>query len=60
MKCTVYETGTLKDYQHVAIAAIFENKWIFVRHKDCDTWEIAGGHIEKDETPLAAAQHKLV
>ncbi len=32
------------------ISAIYNGKWIFVRHQQRSTWEIAGGHIEKGET----------
>jgi 8-oxo-dGTP diphosphatase len=41
------------------ISAKFENKWIFVRHQKRSTWEIAGGHIEKDETSEEAARREL-
>jgi 8-oxo-dGTP diphosphatase len=42
------------------ISAKFGNKWIFVRHHDRTTWEIAGGHIEKDETSYDAATRELM
>ena len=32
---------------------------MYARHKDRDTWETAGGHIEKDETPLDCAKREL-
>ena len=41
------------------IPAVYEGKWIFVRHRDRDTWEIAGGHIEKGESPDEAAKREL-
>lgn len=41
------------------IAAKYKDKWIFVRHKDRDTWEVPGGHIEKGETPFDAAKREL-
>jgi 8-oxo-dGTP diphosphatase len=41
------------------IAAIYGEKWIFVRHYDRTTWEIAGGHIEPGETSYAAAGREL-
>jgi 8-oxo-dGTP diphosphatase len=41
------------------IAAKYKDEWIFVRHKDRDTWEIPGGHIEKGESPLDAAKREL-
>jgi 8-oxo-dGTP diphosphatase len=41
------------------IAARYENRWIFVRHRNRDTWEIAGGHIEVGETSFDAARREL-
>jgi 8-oxo-dGTP diphosphatase len=42
------------------IAARFGGKWIFVRHNDRSTWEIAGGHIEPGESPDDAARRELM
>ena len=42
------------------ISAIFNSKWIFVRHQMRSTWEIAGGHIEKGETSAEAAGRELM
>jgi 8-oxo-dGTP diphosphatase len=42
------------------IAARFNNKWLFVRHNDRNTFEIAGGHIEEDETSFDAARRELM
>lgn len=41
------------------IAARFKDKWLFVRHMDRTTWEIAGGHIEENESPFGAASREL-
>jgi 8-oxo-dGTP diphosphatase len=42
------------------IAAIYDGQWLFVRHHDRVTWEIAGGHIETGETPFKAARRELI
>jgi 8-oxo-dGTP diphosphatase len=42
------------------ISARFQNKWIFVRHQHCLTWEIAGGHIEVGEGAHNAAYRELI
>jgi len=42
------------------ISARFEGQWIFVRHQKRSTWEISGGHIEKGETSLEAAERELM
>lgn len=59
MKCTVYETGKLKQYKFSVIFARYQNKWIVCKHRDRDTWETSGGHIEPGETPLDAAKREL-
>lgn len=41
------------------IAARQGNQWVFCRHRERDTWEIPGGHIEAGETPDAAARREL-
>ena len=51
-----YEESALK---YAVVAARYEGKWIFCRHKDRTTWEIPGGHIEPGETPLEAAKREL-
>lgn len=42
------------------ISALFQSKWIFVRHQKRTTWEIAGGHIEPGETSFDAAGRELM
>lgn len=34
-------------------------QWVFCRHKQRDTWECPGGHIEPGETPVEAAHREL-
>lgn len=48
------------DLTYSVISAKFEGSWIFVRHHDRTTWEIAGGHIEKGETSFEAAGRELM
>ena len=47
------------ELKYAVVAARYEGKWIFCRHKDRTTWEIPGGHIEAGETPLEAAKREL-
>lgn len=42
------------------IAARLDGRWIFVRHHDRLTWEIAGGHIENNESPDDTARRELI
>ena len=53
----LFDPGTKLTYS--VISAIFDGKWIFVRHQDRITWEIAGGHIEEGETSDDAAGREL-
>ena len=46
-------------YRFVVIFARYMNKWLYCRARDRDTFETAGGHIEKGETPLEAAKREL-
>lgn len=36
-----------------------EDRWIFCKHRDRNTWEIPGGHREAGETILEAAKREL-
>ena len=47
-------------FTYSIISARYENSWIFVRHQDRSTWEIAGGHIEMGETSYDAASRELM
>ena len=42
------------------ISAKFRSNWIFVRHHDRLTYEIAAGHIEESETSYEAAFRELI
>jgi 8-oxo-dGTP diphosphatase len=59
MKCTVYSLGKLKNYKYVVTFARYKNKWVICKHKNRNTWETSGGHIEADEMPLDAAKREL-
>ena len=51
--------NTLTPYKYTVIFARYQNKWLYPRHRDRDTFETAGGHIEAGETPLEAAKREL-
>jgi 8-oxo-dGTP diphosphatase len=59
MKCSVYNFGDLKTYKYVVVFARYNDKWILCKHKNRNTWETSGGHIEPGETPLDAAKREL-
>lgn len=43
----------------VDIVAKYNGSWILCKKKSGDTWECPGGHIEKGETPVQAAEREL-
>ena len=59
MEIKAYPFNTLKDYIFADVVALHKGKWIFCKHKNRNTWEHPGGHIEAGETPLEAAKREL-
>ena len=59
MQSRVAALGELGVYKYVVILSLYQRKLLLSRHKDRDTWETQGGHIEPGETPLQAAQREL-
>lgn len=55
----IYPVNTLKPYRFVVILSKYQGKILLSRHRDRRTWEAQGGHIEAEETPLAAARREL-
>ena len=41
------------------IMAKFKDSWIYVKHKERSTWEIPGGHRERNETIESTAKREL-
>jgi 8-oxo-dGTP diphosphatase len=57
----IYDIGEIDDnlLKYAVISARYNNKWIFCRHRERDTWEIPGGHREKNENILDTAKREL-
>ena len=53
------DLGTLKAYKYTVIFARYQDKWLYCRAKERDTFETAGGHIERGETALNGAKREL-
>jgi len=53
--------GSLEDpaLTYVVMGARYRGQWIFVRHRERDTWELPAGHIEPGESPDRAAVREL-
>lgn len=45
--------------KYAVIIARHEGKLLWCRHRNRDTWEVPGGHIEEGETALKAAAREL-
>ncbi|MGD6855896.1 NUDIX hydrolase [Bacillus infantis] len=61
MKLEFYQLDKVdhKMIEFAVISAIYKGKWVYVRHKDRTTWEIAGGHREFGENMEETAQREL-
>lgn len=61
MKISFYALGEVADdkLEFAVIIATMDNKWVFVRHKERDTWEIPGGHREEGEAIRDTAKREL-
>lgn len=61
LKVNSYDLDNVEDnkLKFAVIAAQYNGKWIFVRHKDRTTWEIPGGHREDGESIEDTAGREL-
>ncbi len=59
LQCKAFPLNTLGTYKYTVICSNYKGKWILSKHKDRDTWETQGGHIEAGETPTEAARREL-
>ena len=61
VKVNFYELNTIEDYKllFAVIMARFNGQWIYVKHKDRNTWEIPGGHREEKENINDTASREL-
>ncbi len=46
-------------YTFAIIVSQYRGQWIWVKHKERNTWELPAGHLESSETPLEAAHREL-
>lgn len=60
-KVNIHPLGSALDNQltRVICVAKYNGKWVFCKHKQRQTWEIPGGHIEPGETWQQAAKREL-
>jgi len=51
--------GSLDNIAFVSLCVKHNDKWVLCFHKGRQKWECAGGHVEENEEPLAAANREL-
>jgi len=56
-----YTLGEIDDslLKFAVIVSNYNGKWVYCKHKERDTWEIPGGRVDAEETPLEAAKREL-
>ena len=59
MDCRVFEMEETSDYKYVVVLSRYQGKLLLSQHRDRNTWETQGGHIEPGETPEEAARREL-
>ncbi|MCP4180266.1 MAG: NUDIX domain-containing protein [bacterium] len=60
MTVEFYDIDYSADVKFSVIISKDENGFVFVKHKERDTWEIPGGHIEPGETSFEAGIRELM
>lgn len=59
LKCRIFPLNSLPSYKYTVICSNFQGKWVLSRHRNRDTWETQGGHIEAGESPMDCARREL-
>ncbi|MCM3126003.1 MULTISPECIES: NUDIX domain-containing protein [unclassified Mesobacillus] len=61
MKIEFYNLGLVNEIElkFAVISAVYQGKWLYVKHKDRDSWEIPGGHREPGEMIDETAKREL-
>lgn len=59
MTVSFYDTVDDALLKFAVIVAKHNGKWVFCKHKERDTYEVPGGHREKDEAIIETAKREL-
>jgi len=62
IKVEFYKSDEVADelLKYAVIATLEKDKWVFVRHRERNTWEIPGGRREPNEDILKTAERELI
>ena len=55
----IFTVSKPEKIDYSVIISMYKSQWVFVKHKKRDTYEVPGGGIEENETPLDAARREL-
>ncbi len=58
MNCETFALDQ-REYKYVVVFSCYQGRLLFSRHRQRDTWETQGGHIEPGETLEQAARREL-
>lgn len=61
LEVKLFDLGTVDELQYTRVVCVsrYNGKWVYCRHKDRQTWEIPGGHIEPGEDWISAAKREM-
>lgn len=61
MEIKFYNTGTIENFRYhfAVICSSYRGKWVFVKNRERNTWEIPGGHREANEDINTTASREL-
>ena len=61
MQLNFYELGIRNEEEltFAVVSAVYEDKWVYVKHKERMTWEIPGGRRELGEEIMNTAKREL-
>lgn len=62
LRVNFYDLNSVEEdkLKFAVITAEYKDKWVFVKHKERETWEVPGGHREEKENIYVTASRELI